>query len=308
MNEKIEAKPEKTKINGIAKRFAQANWKKTLEEILKELKKTENTALLAEIKERPILLVRIGEKINGIRFDQRNRDPTAPRDITMSESMVFELLGQNETAIKESETKIIAETPVSKNPNGREKVLWAGSFEPIKAKNSGIKKDVHAKNTATPNRGHIISLMQATRGKPLRKKVKDLKGNDKGISVQTCIYAGMQDPVGVEVAIDGAQISELNGSLTVQVGDLRITGVPPEEISGGILRGLFDLDVVARLRSDEKKPALFPKLAFREHLNGAKPVYVASIDKIKEELLALGSLHTTPSYNGDILHLKLKAE
>ncbi len=195
------------------------------------------------------------------------------------------------------------------------KVLWAG-IDPkpeIKKATIPVKEEkitsLSAPKEQVQKRGHIISLFRATEGKPLTRKVKPLNGKNKDIKVETCVYAGMQDPVGIEISISDAEISEINNALTIQIGDLRITGVPPEEIcEGKTLRGLFDLDVVTRQRSDEGTRAFFPRLKFVEHLNGTKPVFNATIDKVKKEKLALGSFTTTPSFHGDILHLEPKAE
>lgn len=279
MNEKSET----PKISNKAKKFAQENWKKSFIEVMDLLDKPENVELLGEKK-------LIFSKINGIRKDQRQKEnPQAPKnDLVISEE-----------GLATVETTAVAEKPASKKqPNGG-KLLW--EWKEPQENETGIKETVI---TPKKERGHIISLLEATREKPLRRKIKKLIG-DENIKMEICIYAGIQDPIGIEMSVDEAKIDEADGAMTIQIGDLRITGVPAEEITGEILRGLFNLDIVTIRRSDEGKRAFYPKLAFVKHPNGTRPVHVVTVDKEKKEP-SPGSYHTTPSFNGDIVHFEQK--
>jgi len=304
MNTRIE----KPKISTVAKTFAQSVWTGVSDEEISHRIDCD----LNLFKERALIL----EKIEGIRKDARQRGKVVdiPKDGTVGATPISTTISV--TAIE----PVIAGT-VEKKQTSRGKTLWPREDSPdvknanklIELGHRIVKEKMHAKKekpasvSANTERGHIINLMQATKESFIRKSIKNLKGEDEGIKIETFIYPGIHDALGVEINVDEAIVSKMNGVLTFQIGDLRVTGVPPEEISGNTLRGLFHLDVVARRRSDEGKFALFPKLAFLEHLNGTKPVFIAKIDQEKKEP-APCSFHTTPSFHGEILHLELKAE
>ena len=291
---------QKPKISNEARKFAQmvVHEKKSDEEINDLLSK--NIKLLGEKD-------LIWQKIQGIRKNnEQQRAGLIKKGKIAPEIMVKQPVVKTKT-----EDKLPEKPAVEKQANGG-KVLWDGSTQ---AKDKPQRKEVIRpeerigphRNPAKNSRGTIVSLMEATRGKHIKRKVKELKGKNTGIKVETCIYAGMRDALGIEVSLEEAKITETDGILTLSIGDLRITGVPEEEVSENKLRGLFNLDVVSTQRSDGTRRALYPKLAFRKHLNGDKPVYIATVNQEKMEP-APGSYHTTPSFNGYFVHLELKAE
>lgn len=280
--ENNEAKPEQA--SGKAKKLAQKIWKEPMERIKEELKKPENASLLKQIKENPKIFTSICRKINGIRFDQRNKKLTTLKDIPISESAVLDFLACEQQEERAMNNVVRTEKPDEKMTEIR-------------------KRREEKKNHA--NRGVIISLLKATDKRPLKTpRVKKVEKEDDEYLVRTSIFAGMRHPIGIDISTEGVKISEANDIITLHMEDLKITGVPAGEISDGKLRGLFFLDVVKIEHSNKRDFALYPKLTFIEHLNGTKPVFKATINKEMIKSPGDGSYHTTPSKNGYMLHLE----
>ncbi|MFA6096872.1 MAG: hypothetical protein WC788_04575 [Candidatus Paceibacterota bacterium] len=186
------------------------------------------------------------------------------------------------------------------------KILWEGKQKETEMVMSTEKNkpENFAKNAGG---GHILSLYKAARGNPEKRRIKHLRGKREGASVEVCTYLAIDRDISAEIDIRNAKIMQSAGHKIIQIGDLRI--VIPEDIEtpNNILTGKFALKVIAIRESEEQPRAFFPQMKYHHELNGERPILVVSVDKEKREPCE-NSYHTTPSFNGDIVHLEPRAE
>lgn len=164
---------------------------------------------------------------------------------------------------------------------------------------------VTSAQSAPKGEGVVLSLSKAVREWPEKKQVRKIKtGNNAGKRLVISTHKVLSDTIGAKVSVTGAKKFENNDFLTLEIGSVRIIAPKNVEINAdNILSGKFELNVVAtNIMNESGRKNFYLQLKYARELNGEKPVFAASIDKQKI-IPTKGSIHTTPTFNGEILHL-----